>query len=43
MREKKFRKDLFYRMPVFESKIPALPHRGVDIPIVDHMVTSAHP
>ena len=39
VREKKFRKDLFYRIRVVQLKLPELRQRHMDIPIlVDHMV-----
>jgi PAS domain S-box-containing protein len=39
VREKKFRKDLFYRIRVVQLKLPELQQRRIDIPIlVDHMV-----
>ena len=39
VREKKFRKDLFYRIQVVQLKLPDLQQRRMDIPIlVDHMV-----
>jgi PAS domain S-box-containing protein len=39
VREKKFRKDLFYRIRVVQLKLPDLKQRRMDIPIlVDHMV-----
>lgn len=39
VREKKFRKDLFYRIRVVELKLPELKQKRMDIPIlVDHMV-----
>jgi len=39
VREKKFRKDLFYRIRVVQLKLPDLQQRRIDIPIlVDHMV-----
>ena len=39
VREKKFRKDLFYRIRVVQLKLPDLEQRRMDIPIlVDHMV-----
>ena len=39
VREKKFRKDLFYRIRVVQIKLPDLQQRLMDIPIlVDHMI-----
>jgi PAS domain S-box-containing protein len=39
VREKRFRKDLFYRIRVVQLKLPDLQHRRMDIPIlVDHMI-----
>ncbi len=39
VREKKFRKDLFYRIRVVELKLPDLQQRRMDIPVLaDHMV-----
>jgi PAS domain S-box-containing protein len=39
VREKKFRKDLFYRIRVVQLKLPELQEKRMDIPIlVDHMV-----
>jgi PAS domain S-box-containing protein len=39
VREKKFRKDLFYRIRVVQMKLPELKQRRMDIPLlVDHMV-----
>lgn len=39
VREKRFRKDLLYRIRVVQLKLPDLQHRRMDIPIlIDHMV-----
>ena len=39
VRDKKFRKDLYYRIRVVQLKLPDLQHRRMDIPIlVDHMI-----
>jgi PAS domain S-box-containing protein len=40
VREKRFRKDLFYRIRVIQLKLPDLQQRRMDIPIlVDHMLS----